>query len=139
MSRRWWRSVADNGAIVEQQMVATTHGLLPLLELLGLDGARLLDVARRCFSRLRAPAPGKAYLHARKDFAYGFRQMVLFLSLAGPEHQAAFFDELPVSEDLPEPVAAALLGLESAFRSAGGADAPSAGAHHAPLYGWRQG
>lgn len=88
------RSVAANGALLEQEQIVTTHNLAVLVDALELRAPlapQLGELTRRCFTWLctelqHEPASWRARLHAIKNAAYAFRQMVFFLSL---EPQAA--------------------------------------------------
>lgn len=83
------RSVAGNGMIIEQQQILTTQNLAALisgLQLQTLLAPRLGAIARHCMDRvcrlLCLQPPGwHAQLINVKNAAYGWRQMVFFLSL----------------------------------------------------------
>jgi hypothetical protein len=91
---RSWGSkggVAENGRVIEQEQILTTHNLAVLIDGLELREAfarRAPDLARRCFewvcSHLETDfgSAWRARLHALKNSAYAWRQMVFFLSLA---------------------------------------------------------
>ncbi|MEM1127418.1 MAG: hypothetical protein AAGI71_12255 [Bacteroidota bacterium] len=113
---RWGRSIAHNGAVIEQEQVLTTHNLAVLFEALELNTVledRLLDLAQRCFvwvchqvDGLRGPRWGQ--LRAVKNAAYAWRQMIFFLSLS-PDAVSTF---LPWAEaHLAERSAACQAGL----------------------------
>jgi hypothetical protein len=92
---RW---VARNGTIIEQAQVLTTHNLAVLFQALGLGETlrpRLTELASRCLAwicvRLQQPAPYfHNRLHAVKNAAYAWRQMIFYLSLA-PENEVRAF------------------------------------------------
>jgi hypothetical protein len=81
--------VARNGAVIEQAQILTTHNLAVLFQALDLRPSLRPgpgELARRCFRwicrQLRAPATDwRARLHAVKNAAYAWRQMIFFLSL----------------------------------------------------------
>jgi hypothetical protein len=80
--------VARNGAVIEQAQILTTHNLAVLFHALDLRPSLPApgELARRCFQwicrELRAPATDwRAGLHAVKNAAYAWRQMIFFLSL----------------------------------------------------------
>ena len=95
MSRTGW-DVADNGAIIEQAQVLTTHNLAVLVAASGYrpdQGWRALadGAARRCVERLdlaeRSPRP----LRAVKDAAYAWRQAVFYLAMDAADGAPAGF------------------------------------------------
>ncbi|HYO75944.1 MAG TPA: hypothetical protein VE010_05730, partial [Thermoanaerobaculia bacterium] len=124
---RWWRSspVAQNGAIIEQAQIVTTHNLAPLFEALDLTARlrpTLIELASKClawieWSRAKEPSPRLATL---KNRAYAWRQMVFFLSFADPAEVRAFFERRAASEDLAD--------LARCYRT---------GETVTPLLGWR--
>jgi hypothetical protein len=85
-------SVARNGRIIEQIQIATTHNLAPLISGLGLRPAlqpQLGELAARCLDWIIAelslklpPQQHHARLIRRKNAAYAWRQMVVFLALS---------------------------------------------------------
>lgn len=83
------RSVAGNGMIIEQQQILTTQNLAALvsgLQLQALLAPRLDAIARRCLEWIcrvlcLQPPGWHAQLINLKNAAYGWRQMVFFLSL----------------------------------------------------------
>jgi hypothetical protein len=91
-------SVARNGRIIEQIQIATTHNLAPLIGGLGLRSAlqpQLRELVARCLDWIVAelslklpPQQHHARLIRRKNAAYAWRQMVVFLAL-WPELDAA--------------------------------------------------
>ena len=86
---------ATNGMIVEQEQILTTHNLAVLTAELGLRdmlAPRAVELARRCvdFALVELQRPDASWsnrLHAVKNSAYAFRQMIFFLSIAGPAAQ----------------------------------------------------
>jgi hypothetical protein len=90
--------VARNGAIIEQAQILTTHNLAVLFNALDLRETlrpRLGELASRCLmwiiAELQQPAlDRRSRLHAVKNGAYAWRQMVFFLSLE-PEENARTF------------------------------------------------
>jgi hypothetical protein len=144
-SKHRWRPVAENGAIIEQEQVLTTHNLAVLFDALGLAetlGNELDELARRCFTwvcdevqGLRGPRWGQ--LRSVKNAAYAWRQMAFFLSLLPPDQVDAFLkwarNQL---DEWPKP-------LRATFRSTLDglvvAAAPASGVAPTPFYGWTSG
>lgn len=93
------RSVAANGMVIEQAQILTTHNLATLVGTLGVapaDGWG--ELATRAFEqvcRMTARAQGRRRLAAIKDAAYGWRQVVFLLSIAGDGAQREFVDVAP--------------------------------------------
>ncbi|HEX7679269.1 MAG TPA: hypothetical protein VF713_14155, partial [Thermoanaerobaculia bacterium] len=91
-------SVARNGAIIEQAQILTTHNLAVLFDELGLASSlQLPQLARRCFQWICRRQQMKinewrAQLQMMKNTAYAWRQMLFYLSLAGPSEATAFVD-----------------------------------------------
>jgi len=95
---RAWRTPAQNGMILEQAQVLTTHNLAALYD--GLALRELLDgregeLAQTCFAfvcrRMQVFAQDHhARLIALKASAYAWRQMLFFASVASPDDQSAF-------------------------------------------------
>lgn len=84
--------VAENGMVIEQAQILTTHNLAALVHRAGVSpAAGWEDLARRCFvtvcrltARVQAnPRP----LSTIKDAAYAWRQMLFHLSLCTPQEQ----------------------------------------------------
>lgn len=91
-------SVANNGRILEQEQILTTHNLATLvgaLQLLDALRPRLFELAERCFvwicrmHQIRY-ADWRPRLHMVKNTAYAFRQLVFFLSLLPKGEQLRF-------------------------------------------------
>lgn len=99
---RRYRTPAQNGMILEQAQVLTTHNLAVLYD--GLALRELLEgregeLARACFAfvcrRMQVFAPDHhARLIALKASAYAWRQMLFFASVASPEAQRAFMPSI---------------------------------------------
>jgi hypothetical protein len=95
---RAYRTPAQNGMVIEQAQVLTTHNLAALydgLELRALLDGREGELARACFAfvcrRMQVFAQDHhARLIALKASAYAWRQMLFFASVASPEEQSAF-------------------------------------------------
>lgn len=83
--------VAQNGAVIEQAQILTTHNLAVLFGPLGMRerlGGRLGDMSRRCFEQIchRQTLPirdWRAQMQTVKDSAYAWRQMLFYLSISG--------------------------------------------------------
>ena len=131
-------SPAQNGQILEQQQILTTHNLAALFQTLDLrNQVDLHKLAMDCFKwiirRLQIPQPKwHDQLLSVKNSAYAWRQMIFFLSLGQP---AGFLEEAgallerqpPAFQDRFEP---AWRGLVQATQG----QAPSQ-----PFLGWCQG
>jgi hypothetical protein len=93
-------SVADNGMIIEQEQILTTHNLATLISGVGLRDSlqpHVADLARHCFAWIcrrqqQRIDPWKTRLQMMKNTAYGWRQMVFFLALESDDGVAAFVD-----------------------------------------------
>ena len=91
---RW--SPAANGVVIEQAQLLTTHNLAALHRLAGEDlVASYPELARRCFTwvcaRLQLSIePWVPRLRNIKNAAYGWRQMIFFLALAGDDAAGDF-------------------------------------------------
>jgi hypothetical protein len=89
---------ATNGMIIEQQQILTTQNLAVLfarLDLAGVLGEQLADLARHCFQWICQCQQVKAHdFHTRliqvKNSAYAWRQMIFFLALLPPPAVAEF-------------------------------------------------
>lgn len=114
--------VAQNGAILEQSQILTTHDLAVLVEGLGLReevADRAPDLARRALRwavrrLVDRPPEYQSRLRAIKNAAYAWRQAIFFLSLAdvGTQHRViAEIDPSPVPADQRARFDLALNGL----------------------------
>ncbi len=104
-SRGLWRSVAENGMILEQQQILTSQNLAVLTAGLGLEdeiAAHAPELAMACFEYAVTllsveTNDGHAVRLHRKNAAYSWRQMLFFLSLGERAHghpmQRRFVDE----------------------------------------------
>jgi hypothetical protein len=91
---------AQNGRVIEQQQIVTTHDLAQLFLALDLGVALRSDLrhlAERAFHAtckllaIAAGAPvGRTALRAKKDAAYALRQMLFFLSFVSDDELFAF-------------------------------------------------
>ena len=85
-SSGYWRKPAENGLIIEQCQVLTSHNLIPLISQLGLKLHWKFLVEKVWYWILRAfkdvPTGWVQKLRLRKDVAYAWRQLVVYLSLA---------------------------------------------------------
>lgn len=91
VSSSGWAGVAENGMIIEQAQILTTHNLAQLVDL----GVELdwMAQARSAWNFVRAHLSstlGSKPLHHRKNAAFAWRQTVFFLSLAGREDVVVF-------------------------------------------------
>lgn len=124
-------SVAANGTVIEQAQILTTHNLATLVGRVGIEpGAGWDELALSCFAAV-CRLTGRVHRNPRplgtiKDVAYGWRQMVFFVTLCAPDDQRRTVDRL--TEELarqPWHVAArlapALTGLRQVVRG-GSAD-----------------
>ncbi|MGW4807146.1 hypothetical protein [Kitasatospora sp. NPDC004272] len=114
-------SVADNGTVIEQAQILTTHNLATLVGPVGVTSVDGWDVlalgafttAARLVARAeRLPRP----LATVKNAAFAWRQMVFHLSLCTPQDRRAVLDVLVA--DHPARLAPAVAGL--ALVAAGG-------------------
>ena len=91
---------AINGMVIEQQQILTTQNLAVLfssLRLIDAIGDQLGDMARHCFSWICrrqqvATVDRRARLKMIKNTAYGWRQMIFYLSLLDDREVAGFLD-----------------------------------------------
>jgi len=84
--------VADNGKVIEQAQILTTHNLATLVHRVGIaPEPGWADLARSCFvtvCRLTGRVHGNPRPYATiKDAAYAWRQLVFHLSLCPPAEQ----------------------------------------------------
>jgi hypothetical protein len=92
------RSVARNGAIIEQAQILTTHNLAVLFDALDLAGTLPLgQMARRTFEWICRRQQMKikdwrAQLQMVKNTAYAWRQMVFYLALLETAELSAFLE-----------------------------------------------
>ncbi|MFB7342036.1 hypothetical protein ACFCZ6_18455 [Streptomyces hydrogenans] len=117
---RGFGSVAENGMVIEQAQILTTHNLAALVRRVGVaPESGWAETARRCFGtveRLTERAGRGPYrLSALKDAAYAWRQLVFHLSLCGEAERSEVLAWLP-AEAARRPLVAsrlapALLGL----------------------------
>ena len=96
---------ARNGMMIEQASILTTHGLASLVSVLHLEGElapRYLELARRSLASVldrleRRVMPEKVpmiqRMRAAKTLAFGWRQMLFFLSRVTPGELSAFVVE----------------------------------------------
>lgn len=97
--RNW---VAENGTVLEQSQILTTHNLVVLVDELGLRRRITLlgpELADRAFAwAVRRQAMKTSDRHARlqaiKNCAYAWRQAIFFLSFADQTTQVAAVDRL---------------------------------------------
>src|SRR5690606_34310620 len=104
---------ARNGTIIEAASIVTTHNLAVLID--GLELAPLLDereLAQRTYATildllerrvLRESSPYRTRLHAYKNLAFAWRQMVFFLSRT--EDARAFLTQAREALDARGPLA----------------------------------
>lgn len=143
-------SVVENGTVIEQAQILTTHNLATLIHRVGIaPGPGWADLAGRCFvtvCRLTARVPHNPRpLSTIKDAAYAWRQMVFFLSLCTLEEQRQLITGLD-GETTRHPdhvatrLAPALAGL--ALVAEGGTfddDGTTGSGHGRRLLGWTTG
>jgi hypothetical protein len=140
------RSVVDNGMVIEQAQILTTHNLAALLGPVGLRGAvehRSVALAGRAFDGvvvlLGAIKDNAKPLRVVKDAAYAWRQMMCFLALAPIGEQAEFVADAQrraaaAGEDVRRRLTPLVLGLVHVV--AGGAFDGSAPAGARRFVGW---
>ncbi|WP_338491533.1 hypothetical protein [Streptomyces sp. SJL17-4] len=90
---RGLHSVAENGTVIEQAQILTTHNLATLVHRVGIaPDTGWVDLARRCFVTV-CRLTGRAHHEQRplgtvKDAAYAWRQMLFHLSLCDEKEAA---------------------------------------------------
>ncbi|WP_343603660.1 hypothetical protein [Roseateles sp.] len=136
-------SIARNGAVIEQAAILTTHNLGVLVDVLQLQpllNDRWSDLAGQAFGAVldrleRRVIPESVPRHQRKraskTLAFGWRQMIFFLSCLSPSAQVAFTatcrERLDTrSAAVRERFAPVLAGLE---RTVAGEQLPRAASH----------
>jgi len=94
------RSVAYNGAIIEQAQIVTTHNLAGLWQALDMGNllrSELCELARDCYiwicrrQQFRL-SDWRAELKSIKNCAYAWRQMLFYISLCSEEEQRQFLN-----------------------------------------------
>ncbi|MEU0004081.1 hypothetical protein ABZ079_07215 [Streptomyces sp. NPDC006314] len=140
-SRSW---AAENGTVIEQAQILTTHNLATLVHRVGIDpGVGWDELTLCCFDTVcrltgrvhRNPRP----LGAIKDVAYAWRQMVFHLSLCTPDEQRRTVDRL--TEDMarqPRHVSGRLAPALTGLRQVMSGDPADAGKGRL-LLGWSTG
>ncbi|PXF40403.1 hypothetical protein BWQ96_09895 [Gracilariopsis chorda] len=96
--------VAKNGGVIEEAMILTGHNYPYLLEVLkycgeAFNSEETLEICVRCFKSLklmlnpalREDTPCQARLQISKNAAYGWRQMVILLSIMDSQDVDTFF------------------------------------------------
>ena len=131
--------VSANGQIIEQQQVLTTHNLAALFQALDLkDRVDCLALARRCFLRVCQRlqlGQGHQLLLELKNSAYAWRQMIFFLSMAGPEQFERFGQEAEqILQSQPQPFQKRFQPAWQGLLEAGRGQTPKR-----PFYGWTSG
>jgi hypothetical protein len=92
------RSVARNGAIIEQAQILTTHNLAVLLKQLDLTSSLQLEQLARatlewiCGRQQMRTRDWHSLLRMLKNTAYAWRQLIFYLSQLPPSAQDAFLD-----------------------------------------------
>jgi hypothetical protein len=114
-------SVAQNGMLIEQAQILTTHNLATLVTGAGVT-VDATAAAEACWATIERLAARPLALGTLKDIAYAWRQMIFFLSLG---------DAGPFLSTLPERglLAPAVAGLKTVL----------AGGETRPLTGWTSG
>nr|WSY50805.1 hypothetical protein OG999_12210 [Streptomyces sp. NBC_00886] len=139
--------VADNGKVIEQSQILTTHNLATLVHRVGIaPEPGWADLARRCFitvCRLTARVHRNPWPFTTiKDAAYAWRQLVFHLSLCTPAEQRRLLADLDAEGALwPAHVSARLAPALAGLRlvADGGAFAPDGtadGGRARRLLGW---
>jgi hypothetical protein len=102
-----WSAPAQNGMVIEQAQILTTHNLATLVKAgVALDP----DGASRCFAAARRLAARPLGLTTIKDIAYAWRQMMFHLALS--DDVEGFVSALPSDG----PLGPAVAGLRAAVR-----------------------
>ncbi|MEV5873754.1 hypothetical protein AB0L75_05875 [Streptomyces sp. NPDC052101] len=136
--------VAQNGTVIEQAQILTTHNLATLVHRVGIEpGVGWDGLALRCFDTV-CLLTGRVHHNPRplgtiKDIAYAWRQMVFHLSLCEPQEQRRVLDRL--TEDtarrpwhIADRLAPALTGLRQVMDGA-----PADAGTGRRLLGWTTG
>lgn len=143
---------AENGRVIEQQQILTTHNLVQLLSVLGLDEDDQLSatqLAEKCFEwvvhRLQIKTDDwHAQLVAIKNSAYAWRQMIVYLALTKAKNVGVFwewakarFEAQPAA--FQESFSRVMLGLETATRGETPPMIPSNDQMGVQFLGWTSG
>ncbi len=115
--------VAQNGTVIEQSQILTTHNLAPLVDALGLRktiehlAPSLVEESFQWILRRHSQPVGhfRAKLQMVKNTAYAWRQAIFFLSFLPHKRQGDLIDQLE------------LLSLEAKTRNAAGIEKAIAG------------
>ncbi len=99
------RSVVANGRVIEQAQIVTTHNLAVAFDTFNLTSTlapQLVPLATQTFTWVcrtlaMRQTHRRAQLHAVKNAAYAWRQMIFFLSLARPIEWTVFFDTVKLT------------------------------------------
>lgn len=101
-------NVAENGCVIEQAQILTTHNLAALFDTFQLD-RHLADALPRmvdtCFRAVvtdlqRVPADWHSWMLAVKRSAYAWRQMIFFMSRMAPDECSRAVERLDASYQL---------------------------------------
>lgn len=139
--RSW--SVANNGTIIEQAQILTTHNLAALVHL-GVQPTRpwpelALASYHRVEQLIALSQQQRRPLPTIKDAAYAWRQTLFFLSMAGDTAAATFLEHarttLPPNGPAGASLNALLGGLEDVYRG-GRFDSAGVSPHGRRLTGW---
>ncbi|WP_427919389.1 hypothetical protein [Streptomyces sp. cg40] len=139
--------VAENGKVIEQSQILTTHNLATLVHRVGIaPEPGWAELARRCFEtvcRLAGRVHGNPRPYATiKDAAYAWRQLVFHLSLCPPVEQGRVLGGLDAETGRHPPqvaarLAPALAGLRLVVDGGGfGPDGTADGGRARRLLGW---
>lgn len=142
--------VSKNGGIIEEAMILTGHNYPYLLEVLnyyseGFTSEETFDICLRCFKKLKLmlkPAlcedtPWQSRLQISKNVAYGWRQMVILLSIMDRQDVDTFFSRtLSRSEAIAGcTLQRALVDLKAVWKGIKNSRTPRR--TWKPLYGWQ--
>ncbi|MFE2417557.1 hypothetical protein [Streptomyces hokutonensis] len=139
--------VAENGKVIEQSQILTTHNLATLVHRVGIaPEPGWTDLARRCFVTV-CRLTGRVHRNPRpyatiKDAAYAWRQLVFHLSLCPPAGQRRVLAALDEEtgrhpHHVGARLAPALAGLRLVVDGGGfGPDGTADGGRARRLLGW---
>jgi len=127
--------VAQNGAVLEQVSILTSHNLTNLTQIIDFDSCQWIELCERCVAWIqRQPLLiDKGHfprLKQHKNFAYAWRNLIFFLSMAREKDQNDWLERQLVSNFTgahAELIHSLILGLNQCRK----------GENYKPFYGWK--